>query len=221
MVMKAEQERNAAVIRAEGESESARLISEATKQVSRLGFEPELPCIMPRRRHVRQAAACGNVRMVPTCDDLYDHTEANVVWPLPANQHVSFYERGQVAAATTWRLRPCQHAFNLDHSNKKAQSSLKLAYLCWPALGPSSCAASEVACNVPTAHITAPNHAFEWLHRRLPCSLLAHLQAGPGFIELRRIEAARDVADTLAKSRNVVYLPGGGNMLLNLNPTAN
>ena len=33
-------------------------------------------------------------------------------------------------------------------------------------------------------------------------------------IELRRIEAARDIASTLSKSRNVVYLPNSGNMLL-------
>lgn len=38
--------------------------------------------------------------------------------------------------------------------------------------------------------------------------------AGPGMIELRRIEAARDIASTLSKSRNVVYLPNSGNMLL-------
>jgi prohibitin 1 len=47
--------------------------------------------------------------------------------------------------------------------------------------------------------------------------------AGPGLIELRRIEAARDIAGTLAKSRGVVYLPGGqsaGNILLGINPTA-
>lgn len=42
--------------------------------------------------------------------------------------------------------------------------------------------------------------------------------AGAGMIELRRIEAARDIADTLAKGRNVVYLPSGGNMLLGINP---
>lgn len=41
--------------------------------------------------------------------------------------------------------------------------------------------------------------------------------AGPGLIELRRIEAAKEVAGTLARSRNVVYLPGGNNMLLGLN----
>lgn len=33
--------------------------------------------------------------------------------------------------------------------------------------------------------------------------------AGNGFIEVRRIDTARDVAQTLAKSRNVTYLPGG------------
>ncbi len=42
---------------------------------------------------------------------------------------------------------------------------------------------------------------------------------GSGLIELRRIEAAKDIADTMAKSRNVVYLPSSGNMLLSVNPT--
>ncbi|KAJ3089527.1 Prohibitin-1, subunit of the prohibitin complex (Phb1p-Phb2p) [Quaeritorhiza haematococci] len=44
-------------------------------------------------------------------------------------------------------------------------------------------------------------------------------KAGPGHVELRRIEAAREIADTLSKSRNVTYLPsskGGNSMLLNL-----
>lgn len=40
--------------------------------------------------------------------------------------------------------------------------------------------------------------------------------AGVGLIELRRIEAAREIAATLARSRNVVYLPSHGNMLLGL-----
>ena len=42
--------------------------------------------------------------------------------------------------------------------------------------------------------------------------------AGPGFIELRRIEAAKEIASTLARSRNVAYLPGGNgaNVLLGL-----
>ena len=45
-------------------------------------------------------------------------------------------------------------------------------------------------------------------------------QAGNGLIELRRIEAARDIAGTLAKSRNIVYLPNNGpNMLLGINPS--
>ena len=43
--------------------------------------------------------------------------------------------------------------------------------------------------------------------------------AGAGIIELRRIEAAKAIADTLGKSGTVVYLPGGNNqMLLGLNP---
>ena len=38
----------------------------------------------------------------------------------------------------------------------------------------------------------------------------AALQKSPALIELRRIEAAKDVADTLARSRNVTYLPSSG-----------
>ncbi|OIT32685.1 PREDICTED: prohibitin-3, mitochondrial [Nicotiana attenuata] len=41
--------------------------------------------------------------------------------------------------------------------------------------------------------------------------------AGMGLIELRRIEASREVAATLAKTPNVAYLPKQGNMLLGLN----
>ena len=33
------------------------------------------------------------------------------------------------------------------------------------------------------------------------------LQAGEGLVELRRIEAAEDIANNMAQSRNVVYLP--------------
>jgi len=46
-------------------------------------------------------------------------------------------------------------------------------------------------------------------------------EAGEGLVELRRIEAAEDIAYQLAKSRNVVYLPSGQSTLLNLpvNPT--
>ncbi|KAI3910580.1 hypothetical protein MKW98_027862 [Papaver atlanticum] len=42
--------------------------------------------------------------------------------------------------------------------------------------------------------------------------------AGMGLIELRRIEASREIASTLARSPNVSYLPGGNNILLGLNP---
>ncbi|ACO67377.1 predicted protein [Micromonas commoda] len=38
--------------------------------------------------------------------------------------------------------------------------------------------------------------------------------AGPALVELRRIEAAREVAETLSKSRNVMYLPGGNSQML-------
>lgn len=38
--------------------------------------------------------------------------------------------------------------------------------------------------------------------------------AGGAMIELRRIEAAKEVAATMARSGNVVYLPSGNSMLL-------
>ena len=48
----------------------------------------------------------------------------------------------------------------------------------------------------------------------------ALLAGGSGLIEVRRIDAARDIADKLARSRNVSYLPsskgGGSNLLLGL-----
>ena len=40
--------------------------------------------------------------------------------------------------------------------------------------------------------------------------------AGAGMIELRRVEAAKEVAATMARSGNVVYLPGGSNLLLSV-----
>lgn len=40
--------------------------------------------------------------------------------------------------------------------------------------------------------------------------------AGEGLVELRRIEAAEDIAYQLSRSRQVSYLPAGQNMLLNL-----
>jgi len=41
-------------------------------------------------------------------------------------------------------------------------------------------------------------------------------QVGNSFIELRRIEAAKEVATTLSQSNKVTYLPASGNMLLNV-----
>ncbi|EOA24539.1 hypothetical protein CARUB_v10017797mg [Capsella rubella] len=45
----------------------------------------------------------------------------------------------------------------------------------------------------------------------------ATAKAGMGLIELRRIEASREVAATLSRSPNVAYLPGGQSMLFSLN----
>lgn len=49
-------------------------------------------------------------------------------------------------------------------------------------------------------------------------SLIAHSlgESGDGLIELRRIEAAEDIAYNLSKSRQVAYLPSGQSVLLNL-----
>ncbi|KAG5311850.1 L2CC protein, partial [Acromyrmex insinuator] len=49
-------------------------------------------------------------------------------------------------------------------------------------------------------------------------SLLAKslAEAGEGLVELRKIEAAEDIAHNLSKSRQVAYLPSGLNVLLNL-----
>jgi prohibitin 1 len=52
----------------------------------------------------------------------------------------------------------------------------------------------------------------------------AFQEAGEGLIELRRLEAAEEIATSLSKSRNVAYLPGGGggnggpNLLLSIPP---
>lgn len=53
------------------------------------------------------------------------------------------------------------------------------------------------------------SHAAELISNALKSS-------GTGMIEVKRIDAARDIAENLSASRNVVYVPGSGNMLLNL-----
>ena len=40
--------------------------------------------------------------------------------------------------------------------------------------------------------------------------------SGEALVELRRLEAAEDIANLLSRSRNVVYLPSGQNTLLSL-----
>lgn len=42
------------------------------------------------------------------------------------------------------------------------------------------------------------------------------MKSGPGFIELRRIEAFREIAESLARNRNVTYLPSGANVFLTM-----
>jgi len=41
-------------------------------------------------------------------------------------------------------------------------------------------------------------------------------ESGKGLIEIRRIEAAKEIAETLARARNVTYLPSGQGVLMNL-----
>jgi prohibitin 1 len=42
------------------------------------------------------------------------------------------------------------------------------------------------------------------------------VENGQGLIELRKIDAAKEIAHTLSRSRQVAYLPGGKNLLLNM-----
>ena len=41
---------------------------------------------------------------------------------------------------------------------------------------------------------------------------------GPALIEMRRIEAAKEIAATLSKGRNVMYVPGGQQLLMGMPP---
>jgi len=43
------------------------------------------------------------------------------------------------------------------------------------------------------------------------------MSLGNEYLELKKIEAAREIAETLARNKNVVYVPQRGNFLLNLN----
>lgn len=40
--------------------------------------------------------------------------------------------------------------------------------------------------------------------------------SGSGMIQLRKIEALREIAATLATSRNIVYIPTSENLIFNL-----
>lgn len=41
---------------------------------------------------------------------------------------------------------------------------------------------------------------------------------GSGIIDVRRIDAAKEIAEKLSSSSNIMYMPSGQNMLLNMNP---
>jgi len=41
-------------------------------------------------------------------------------------------------------------------------------------------------------------------------------QSGNEFVELRRIEATKEIVETLAQSRNITYIPNSGNFLMNI-----
>eukprot|EP01112_Ceratiomyxa_fruticulosa_P009986 TRINITY_DN2621_c0_g1_i1.p1 TRINITY_DN2621_c0_g1~~TRINITY_DN2621_c0_g1_i1.p1 ORF type:complete len:276 (-),score=56.46 TRINITY_DN2621_c0_g1_i1:116-943(-) len=47
--------------------------------------------------------------------------------------------------------------------------------------------------------------------------LIGQAMQGPGFIELRRIEASKEMAETLSRQKNITYIPSEGNVLLNMN----
>ena len=44
------------------------------------------------------------------------------------------------------------------------------------------------------------------------------MKAGDGVIQLRKIEACKDIAETLSRSRNITYLPSGGGQRRPLEP---
>ncbi|XP_077224689.1 prohibitin-3, mitochondrial-like [Tasmannia lanceolata] len=47
----------------------------------------------------------------------------------------------------------------------------------------------------------------------------ATAKAGDGLIQLRQIEASKEIAGTVSKNPNVVYVPSSNNMLLGMNPS--
>jgi hypothetical protein len=42
------------------------------------------------------------------------------------------------------------------------------------------------------------------------------MRISPEYLELRKIEASKRIAEYLARSRNIVYVPNNGSFLLNL-----
>jgi hypothetical protein len=144
---RARQERNAAVIKAEGESESAKLISDATKQFGMGLIE---------LRKIEVSGRYGHV-----------HVEGGHGFP------TRVYRTAQGFGAARSSRQPHRRA-----------------------LMPLSTRARCVICTSfakvkPVAHETRVRRA---------------------------LQAAKDMAETMSKSRNVVYLPNAGNMLMQINP---
>jgi prohibitin 1 len=59
-------------------------------------------------------------------------------------------------------------------------------------------------------------HNIKWLIKHKSLIFSFFREAGEGLVELRKLEAAEDIAYQLSKSRNVTYLPQGQQTLLSL-----
>jgi len=91
---------------------------------------------------------------------------------------------------------------------------------------PSPCASPSRlphGCALPPCSLQAEQEKQANIIRAEAARLVSEaLLTSPALVELRRLEAAKDIADTLARSRNVTYLPSGGNqsLLLSLGQAA-
>ncbi len=167
VVMKADQERKAAIIRAEGESEAAKLISEATKAVG--------GGLSLQRFFVGWWWLCFAMMLLVLCI---------------SQAPLSF--GGRPAPCSTPCCTPCYTPYST------------------PTLIPHPRHTHHPPTQNHTKPVTPITHN--------PITPHHPTQVGSALIELRRIEAAKEIAGTLSRSRNVVYLPNGNNMLIGLNP---
>lgn len=77
---------------------------------------------------------------------------------------------------------------------------------------------SSANCDLAVPQCASSLSSRSSLHSFLSPTQISEATANVGgaLIELRRIEAMREIAGTLAKSRNVAYLPPGNQMLLGI-----